>query len=704
MSFASRYELPDGRSIATRAACFTPNDQLIASETLYEHYVENEEQDDELLGYSANDNYDPDDILDLDVYQGGGVIIAGECPCTILSNDNLIDIVPVLQSVPAGGITAQGLGRTADDDTPITWNPAGPGESDTQEIEFISVRGRLVTATITMTQVGAGTGGPIATLSNTTQGGGRIFFANQQREMDVVVDLGCDELGVPLVARMHLHANSIGPTESLVFSPENPVIGFAQGPGGQNISGALPYVGNWQNNNNNAFSGFEFAAANRFAFRKNNTPNAGGGIVLSIGDVPDVISYEPCDIIGLARLDDKAKRLEEVERAVAVPANAPIPAGDFLIGRFEPDGGAVDVANTNIVTGFNLLQAPRMRMKILARDTASSAPWAIAEIDVDSMIARFNAGATPDAFLHVFDNDFVSINVVDPATGELNFTDPGRAMEIAWLELWSSQVAVPLMPLAAATPSGEGNGANQIITLTQDRADPGWTVAGNELRYTGTPDRVRIDATVYYANTFSNAEQRVAPELELLKNGAPYRARGASGYQRHFSNHSTSHNAFSVVDYNPGANPVYSLRSQQGSTQNDAVPIGADVSSFSAEAVQPLGAQPPSAALSEYIARIAPSGFFNTDQGTAQVAVNNVTTAPGPANWEVRFTANFETLAASAGIVTNTDNGNGTFDTAISFTGNAIPGNNGNQQISLNIQRHPTSTDTTATATIIGVF
>ena len=137
-------------------------------------------------------------------------------------------------------------------------------------------------------------------------------------------------------------------------------------------------------------------------------------------------------------------------------------------------------------------------------------------------------------------------------------------------------------PMAAATVSGDSNQPNSPLTLTSVREDGDWTVGANSMSFGGAPDRVRIHAQTYYQQNQSGAFARINPELELLKNGAVV-AKSGTGYQRHGSGHDSSSNDISYVDPNPGTNPVYQLRAQQGSTQNDFLAV--DIGSFSCEAV-----------------------------------------------------------------------------------------------------------------------
>ena len=123
-------------------------------------------------------------------------------------------------------------------------------------------------------------------------------------------------------------------------------------------------------------------------------------------------------------------------------------------------------------------------------------------------------------------------------------------------------------PLAAYNVTGDGNGDNAPLTLTSTREDTGWS-AGT---FTGTPDRVRITATVFYDIANAGTAQRVSPGLDLLRNGVVVKI-SSTGYQRHASDHNESSNTIAFIDPSPGTNPTYSLRARRGSQQIAPVPV-----------------------------------------------------------------------------------------------------------------------------------
>ncbi|MDB4430957.1 hypothetical protein N9137_01050 [Pseudomonadales bacterium] len=168
--------------------------------------------------------------------------------------------------------------------------------------------------------------------------------------------------------------------------------------------------------------------------------------------------------------------------------------------------------------------------------------------------------------------------------------------------------------IASAGVSGDGNQPNNILTLTENRADAGWVIAGNTATYTGSPDHVVIDAMAWYQETQSGALQRVQPVLELLKNGTIVPAKSETGYQRHISGTTESSNTIAYTDPSPGANPFYQLRAQQGSSQDDVIQV--DLGHFTARAIEKI-----SVSLCE--SAVTPPQSFNCPNGSVASVVGS---------------------------------------------------------------------------------
>jgi len=125
-------------------------------------------------------------------------------------------------------------------------------------------------------------------------------------------------------------------------------------------------------------------------------------------------------------------------------------SGFHMIGQRDEPAATIDLPS-NIVTGHNFTQilqdhpAAVLRVKVRDQNPAATRPWDITEIDIKQMVENFNAGiATAHAFIHVHDNDFITVNVVDPATGEIALVDNGRQMHYCWSEVASFIETPPL--------------------------------------------------------------------------------------------------------------------------------------------------------------------------------------------------------------------------------------------------------------------
>ena len=144
-----------------------------------------------------------------------------------------------------------------------------------------------------------------------------------------------------------------------------------------------------------------------------------------------------------------------------------------------------------------------------------------------------------------------------------------------------SATATRSFALAGGALTGDGNNDGPLA-VSNDRADAGWVSNGAGFTFTGAPDHVEINTHAVYLNDAdAGTKQRIAPVLELRRNGAPI-AFSITGYQRHTGGANDSSNAIVFTDLNPGANPVYEIFSQQGANQTDVEAIDNGQATFKA--------------------------------------------------------------------------------------------------------------------------
>ena len=186
----------------------------------------------------------------------------------------------------------------------------------------------------------------------------------------------------------------------------------------------------------------------------------------------------------------------------------------------------------------------------------------------------------------------------------------------------ANPVTVHTFNVAASEVTGDANQPNLILTLSNEREDNGWSLSSNAWTYTGEPDFVRISAVTYFQQPNNTNYQRISPELQLLKNGSEVLAQSASGYQRHTGDHDSSSNTISFTDPNPGQNPTYSLRAQQGSSQTDILDI--DLGSFQLEAAEVVLVTPATAAPSNPRHRIVIDDLDNVFSSLADAQSEGV--------------------------------------------------------------------------------
>lgn len=122
--------------------------------------------------------------------------------------------------------------------------------------------------------------------------------------------------------------------------------------------------------------------------------------------------------------------------------------------------------------------------------------------------------------------------------------------------------------------AGDANETGELHTLTVTRVDSAFTTTATGIVTAIPLDHVDIHVNEWYqpSATSNTALQRIAPVLELLKNGNVV-ATSATGYQRHANDHSESSNGLSWIDSAPLVGDVYEVQSRQESTQNDILNI-----------------------------------------------------------------------------------------------------------------------------------
>lgn len=136
-----------------------------------------------------------------------------------------------------------------------------------------------------------------------------------------------------------------------------------------------------------------------------------------------------------------------------------------------------------------------------------------------------------------------------------------------------------LPPLYSATLDGDANAEDVVIGLTTLREDSGWQMASDEVVFTGSPDRIRIEAMERWGTLgepIDSALQRVSPVLylqKLVSASWTLQASAHTGYTRHTNDITTASNTICFTDPEPGTDPSYRLVSRRGSNITDSIPI-----------------------------------------------------------------------------------------------------------------------------------
>lgn len=337
-----------------------------------------------------------------------------ECQVEIICK--LTGITPLYESVTTSPIENGLAGTIVTPITNIVLSPPTAGTSQVTDVFFHGRNGSVFPVEIIVDRLGAG-----GSLQLTATG----LFSNTSGAGDYNVTINLPD---SLAYRWGMTgASSLG-SEALEFTTNNPVIQYAQGAGGANLT--LPYVGLWSNANNGASSGFGFDAINSLNFVTYGNSGTSSSFTVYLRDVPTYVEEEICE-----RTESITTDLNALKGKVdSLNANTENATGLYLI--CEHSALPLGIPLTEIIqTGCDLTQLPNMRLKLHIRDEANDQAWGILELDVDNMLERFNAGSATDSWGTLFDNDYVRINVIDPVAGEIQIIEVGRSFEYMKSEL-----------------------------------------------------------------------------------------------------------------------------------------------------------------------------------------------------------------------------------------------------------------------------
>lgn len=198
--------------------------------------------------------------------------------------------------------------------------------------------------------------------------------------------------------------------------------------------------------------------------------------------------------------------------------------GAYRLSADKPNT-PVAIANTNdtnVVTGHDLTQASDMYLKISYADATGAHQWGTLEYPVDDLIARFNNGEIQDGSGTVFSTGFVRINIINPATGEINLIDSGREMSYVSSELWVAAVNKANSVVTATQSSGTVSSAYTLsfpVTIPQD--PDGWKQTNNQdfVVPSGVSGRFSIKASITTSGVSANDDLSASISVTPLATG-----------------------------------------------------------------------------------------------------------------------------------------------------------------------------------------
>ena len=186
--------------------------------------------------------------------------------------------------------------------------------------------------------------------------------------------------------------------------------------------------------------------------------------------------------------------------------------GLYRIGEVHEPATPVSLPD-NIITGHNFTQIlanhPDATLKIKISDdlNGTNRPWGYTEVDLATLIQLSAEGVPVSGLVHVHDNAWVGVGLVDADTGELSFAENNRQMAYC-----SSEIVAPVPMTAQLNYQDIGNTRIQwgveitdgIVTLPAPFADTSYSVTAT--------------------NTFPNAE-RSSQVIETTKTTTQFEIR-----------------------------------------------------------------------------------------------------------------------------------------------------------------------------------
>lgn len=120
-----------------------------------------------------------------------------------------------------------------------------------------------------------------------------------------------------------------------------------------------------------------------------------------------------------------------------------------------------------------------------------------------------------------------------------------QTIEVDQSDLWAGQV------------NDTDIHSNGTLSVSQTRADSGWSFSGaSTIKYTGTPDYVKIDVMAVANNTGNHWAQ---PHIKVFRNGTEI-GEGSGLYMDDSATYSgRTTTTVNMIDPNPGTNPVYTF-------------------------------------------------------------------------------------------------------------------------------------------------
>ncbi len=249
----------------------------------------------------------------------------------------------------------------------------------------------------------------------------------------------------------------------------------------------------------------------------------------------------------------------------------------------------LDSKLTQVVTAGNTIathvSASGVSTAIIETNTAitqmaaSNTDTEVTAGDANTIAVHTNEGGTTTTI-----NETVS-TLIDNGDDSFTYTDEtGTSTSFTPATTVSSTILVDQSVIWAGNVNDNDIHSNGTLQVTQKRSDTNWNYTNpSTIKYTGRPDHVRIDLMAVANNTGNHWAH---PHIRVFRNGVQIGEGGAIHMDNGNSYSGRSTSVISMIDPNPGTNPVYTFTTLEDDTRTMNNPTFPNLSPLSLVAIE----------------------------------------------------------------------------------------------------------------------